>query len=120
MGSNLACGHYVAHVKQPDGRWVLFNDQKVRARGARAGRAAPRRATRRATAEAARRVCGWQCGWGSQSLAPRSLCSLRACPPIVRRMRAPPSALRRVCVAQVALSEATPLDQGYVYLYRRL
>eukprot|EP00775_Hariotina_reticulata_P013148 gene13148-13278_t len=28
MGSNTACGHYVAHVKK-DGRWVIFNDEKV-------------------------------------------------------------------------------------------
>ncbi|GIL53163.1 hypothetical protein Vafri_8845 [Volvox africanus] len=28
MGSNLACGHYVAHIKK-DGRWVIFNDDKV-------------------------------------------------------------------------------------------
>ncbi|WIA38798.1 hypothetical protein OEZ86_002085 [Tetradesmus obliquus] len=30
MGSNTACGHYVAHVKK-DGRWVIFNDEKVAA-----------------------------------------------------------------------------------------
>ena len=28
MGSNLGCGHYVCHLKR-DGRWVLFNDEKV-------------------------------------------------------------------------------------------
>ena len=28
MGSNLGCGHYVAHVRK-EGRWVLFNDDKV-------------------------------------------------------------------------------------------
>lgn len=28
MGSNTACGHYVAHVKK-EGRWVIFNDDKV-------------------------------------------------------------------------------------------
>jgi ubiquitin carboxyl-terminal hydrolase 5/13 len=28
MGSNTACGHYVAHVKK-EGRFVLFNDEKV-------------------------------------------------------------------------------------------
>eukprot|EP00180_Rhodochaete_pulchella_P002060 Plantae.Rhodophyta-Rhodochaete_pulchella.ctg3104.p2 GENE.Plantae.Rhodophyta-Rhodochaete_pulchella.ctg3104~~Plantae.Rhodophyta-Rhodochaete_pulchella.ctg3104.p2 ORF type:complete len:363 (-),score=64.39 Plantae.Rhodophyta-Rhodochaete_pulchella.ctg3104:843-1931(-) len=28
MGSNTACGHYVAHLKK-DGRWILFNDGKV-------------------------------------------------------------------------------------------
>jgi ubiquitin carboxyl-terminal hydrolase 5/13 len=28
MGSNTACGHYVCHIKK-DGRWVLFNDEKV-------------------------------------------------------------------------------------------
>ena len=28
MGSNLACGHYVCHLKR-EGRWVLFNDEKV-------------------------------------------------------------------------------------------
>ncbi|GLI59780.1 hypothetical protein VaNZ11_001743 [Volvox africanus] len=28
MGSNLACGHYVAHIKK-DGRWAIFNDDKV-------------------------------------------------------------------------------------------
>ena len=30
MGSNTACGHYVCHVKK-DGRWVMFNDDKVAA-----------------------------------------------------------------------------------------
>ncbi|KAK9828336.1 hypothetical protein WJX74_009732 [Apatococcus lobatus] len=28
MGSNTACGHYVAHIKKA-GRWVIFNDDKV-------------------------------------------------------------------------------------------
>ncbi|GFR49487.1 hypothetical protein Agub_g11426 [Astrephomene gubernaculifera] len=28
MGSNLGCGHYVAHVKK-EGRWIIFNDEKV-------------------------------------------------------------------------------------------
>jgi len=28
MGSNTACGHYVCHIKK-EGRWVIFNDQKV-------------------------------------------------------------------------------------------
>lgn len=28
MGANTACGHYVAHIKK-DGRWVIFNDEKV-------------------------------------------------------------------------------------------
>ncbi|MEW5315258.1 MAG: hypothetical protein WDW38_006701 [Sanguina aurantia] len=28
MGSNLGCGHYVCHIKK-DGRWVIFNDEKV-------------------------------------------------------------------------------------------
>jgi len=28
MGSNTACGHYVCHIKK-DGRWVMFNDEKV-------------------------------------------------------------------------------------------
>ena len=30
MGSNTACGHYVAHIKKA-GRWVIFNDDKVAA-----------------------------------------------------------------------------------------
>ncbi|KAK9805947.1 hypothetical protein WJX73_007684 [Symbiochloris irregularis] len=30
MGSNLGCGHYVCHMKK-QGRWVLFNDEKVAA-----------------------------------------------------------------------------------------
>ncbi len=30
MGSNTACGHYVAHIIK-DGRWVIFNDDKVAA-----------------------------------------------------------------------------------------
>ena len=29
MGRNTECGHYVAHIKK-DGRWVLFNDEKVK------------------------------------------------------------------------------------------
>ncbi len=28
-GTSVSCGHYVAHVKQLDGRWILFNDNKV-------------------------------------------------------------------------------------------
>ncbi|KAJ9512241.1 hypothetical protein QJQ45_012796 [Haematococcus lacustris] len=28
MGSNTACGHYVAHIKK-GGRWYIFNDEKV-------------------------------------------------------------------------------------------
>lgn len=28
IGSNTACGHYVAHVKK-DGLWYIFNDEKV-------------------------------------------------------------------------------------------
>jgi ubiquitin carboxyl-terminal hydrolase 5/13 len=28
-GTSVSCGHYVAHVKQSDGRWILFNDNKV-------------------------------------------------------------------------------------------
>ncbi|KAG2446804.1 hypothetical protein HYH02_008364 [Chlamydomonas schloesseri] len=28
MGSNLACGHYVAHIKK-DGQWAIYNDEKV-------------------------------------------------------------------------------------------
>jgi ubiquitin carboxyl-terminal hydrolase 5/13 len=28
MGSNTACGHYVAHVKK-NNQWILFNDEKV-------------------------------------------------------------------------------------------
>lgn len=30
MGSNLGCGHYVCHLKK-QGRWVLYNDEKVAA-----------------------------------------------------------------------------------------
>lgn len=30
MGANTSCGHYVAHVRK-NGRWVLFNDEKVAA-----------------------------------------------------------------------------------------
>lgn len=28
IGSNIACGHYVAHVKK-DSLWYIFNDEKV-------------------------------------------------------------------------------------------
>jgi uncharacterized UBP type Zn finger protein len=28
IGSNIACGHYVAHVKK-EGHWYIFNDEKV-------------------------------------------------------------------------------------------
>ncbi|XP_078482963.1 ubiquitin carboxyl-terminal hydrolase 5 [Ciona intestinalis] len=28
MGSSTMCGHYVCHIKK-DGRWVIFNDEKV-------------------------------------------------------------------------------------------
>ena len=28
MGSNTACGHYVAHIKK-EGKWAIFNDEKV-------------------------------------------------------------------------------------------
>jgi len=33
MGASTACGHYVAHVLK-EGRWVLFNDEKVAASAA--------------------------------------------------------------------------------------
>ena len=28
MGKSTLCGHYVAHIFK-DGRWVIFNDEKV-------------------------------------------------------------------------------------------
>jgi ubiquitin carboxyl-terminal hydrolase 5/13 len=28
MGSNLHCGHYVAHIRK-GGQWAIFNDEKV-------------------------------------------------------------------------------------------
>lgn len=28
-GPSLHSGHYVAHIRQDDGAWVLFNDEKV-------------------------------------------------------------------------------------------
>ena len=28
IGSNTACGHYVAHVKKA-GQWYIYNDEKV-------------------------------------------------------------------------------------------
>ena len=28
QGRNTGCGHYVCHIKK-DGRWVIFNDEKV-------------------------------------------------------------------------------------------
>lgn len=28
MGRNTACGHYVCHLKK-EGKWVIFNDEKV-------------------------------------------------------------------------------------------
>lgn len=28
MGANTACGHYVCHLNK-DGRWAIFNDEKV-------------------------------------------------------------------------------------------
>lgn len=32
MGTSTQCGHYVAHISK-DGRWVIFNDEKVAASG---------------------------------------------------------------------------------------
>jgi ubiquitin carboxyl-terminal hydrolase 5/13 len=29
IGSNTGCGHYVAHIREKDGRWVIFDDEKV-------------------------------------------------------------------------------------------
>jgi hypothetical protein len=29
MGTSTNCGHYVCHLRLADGRWVLFNDEKV-------------------------------------------------------------------------------------------
>jgi ubiquitin carboxyl-terminal hydrolase 5/13 len=29
IGKNTGSGHYVAHLKDNDGRWVIFNDEKV-------------------------------------------------------------------------------------------
>lgn len=28
-GPSVHSGHYVAHIREPDGAWVLFNDEKV-------------------------------------------------------------------------------------------
>lgn len=28
MGTSTMCGHYVCHIKK-EGRWVIYNDQKV-------------------------------------------------------------------------------------------
>lgn len=40
-GPSVHSGHYVAHVRQQDGRWALFNDEKVvRADGGAQGAAA--------------------------------------------------------------------------------
>ena len=29
MGNSTACGHYVCHIRDASGRWVLYNDEKV-------------------------------------------------------------------------------------------
>jgi len=29
IGSNTACGHYVAHVRDKEGKWIIFDDEKV-------------------------------------------------------------------------------------------
>lgn len=29
IGKNTGSGHYVAHLRDKDGRWVIFNDEKV-------------------------------------------------------------------------------------------
>ena len=29
MGSSTLCGHYVAHIRESDGRWIIYNDNKV-------------------------------------------------------------------------------------------
>lgn len=29
LGKNTGSGHYVCHVRKPDGSWVIFNDRKV-------------------------------------------------------------------------------------------
>jgi len=29
MGSSTLCGHYVAHIREEDGRWIIYNDNKV-------------------------------------------------------------------------------------------
>lgn len=29
IGKNTGSGHYVAHLKDKEGRWVIFNDEKV-------------------------------------------------------------------------------------------
>jgi hypothetical protein len=119
MGSNLACGHYVAHIKQPDGRWVLFNDQKVRegceSEGER-GRARERWSEREGKGERER-------SWYSMREPPRppwreaARGTLRDGRQLLKQR---PTCARVYWCAQVALSEATPLDLGYVYLYRRL
>jgi ubiquitin carboxyl-terminal hydrolase 5/13 len=33
VGANTSCGHYVAHVMR-DGKWTLYNDEKVAASAA--------------------------------------------------------------------------------------
>lgn len=29
MGEHTACGHYVCHIRKSDGKWVIYNDEKV-------------------------------------------------------------------------------------------
>ena len=29
IGANTACGHYVAHLRDADGNFVIFDDEKV-------------------------------------------------------------------------------------------
>jgi len=29
IGKHTGSGHYVAHLRRPDGRWIIYNDEKV-------------------------------------------------------------------------------------------
>ena len=29
IGTSSHVGHYVVHLRQPDGQWIIFNDEKV-------------------------------------------------------------------------------------------
>lgn len=93
MGPNLGSGHYVAHVKK-NGRWVLFNDKKVREAAGRAQRDETR-------------------GQGTEVGAPRAgRGAHRSDGSRTSRWVGPFS-------SQVAESKEPPIDLGYLYLYRR-
>lgn len=125
MGSSTACGHYVAHVFK-GGRWVIFNDEKVRGHellgalgaGCFAHACLARVGRRSAPARGPARLLfmGLNRPRGPVRRALARPARSRAPLELVAHARL---ALHPFNNTQVAASEAPPRSLGYMYLYAR-